>query len=102
MDQNTQNTQQPATSPAHPLEASPLTPVEVAPETLAHKINRVTALVLIIAGIAFVLVAILAIWQVFGDDTSDIVWRALGSLGAIALGALIVSVASKIAGDRQK
>ncbi len=70
------------------------------PEGLAHKINRITAIILIVSGSVFVLIAILAIWQVFGKDNSDVVWRALGSLGAIALGALIVSVASKLVDEK--
>ena len=65
-------------------------------ETLAKKINRYMAFILLFSGIAFVLITILAIWEVFGPDAGDIVWRSLGSLGAIALGALIVSVASKL------
>lgn len=91
----------PAPAPAQaPLEHAPLTHEPYEP--LAKKINRIMAYVLIISGISFVLIAILAIWNVFGDDAGTVVWRALGSLGAIALGALIVSVASKIITDHNK
>lgn len=70
--------------------------------SFTQKINRIMALVLIFSGISFVLVAILSIWEVFGSDTGDVVWKALGSLGAIALGALIVSVASKLVDGHHK
>ncbi len=59
------------------------------------------AFVLIFSGIGFVLIAILALWEVFGPNAGEIVWKALGSLGAIALGALIVSVASKLIDERK-
>lgn len=65
-------------------------------ESLAKKVNRYTAFILLFSGIAFVLIAILSIWEVFGPNAGDIVWRSLGSLGAIALGAMIVSVASRL------
>lgn len=70
--------------------------------SLARKINRTMAFVLIFSGIGFVLITILAIWEVFGPDAGSIVWRALGSLGAIALGALIISVASKLIDEHHK
>lgn len=84
-----------------PQPSTPLTH-DASHESLAKKINRTMAYILIISGISFVLIAILAIWNVFGDDAGTVVWRSLGSLGAIALGALIVSVASKIISDHQK
>lgn len=77
-------------------------PVHEPTVSLARKINHITALVLVFSGIIFVLVTILAIWQVFGPDASSVVWRSLGSLGAIALGALIVSVSSKLIEDSQQ
>lgn len=99
----------PVTAPA-PLIATAPTPVAPAatapaiqtadePMSLARKINRAMAFVLIFSGISFVLITILSIWEVFGPDAGEAVWRSLGSLGAIALGALIVSVASKIIED---
>lgn len=71
-------------------------------ETLAHKVNRVMAFVLIFSGIGFVLIAILALWDVFGENNGEVIWRALGSLGAIALGALIVSISSRLIDGKQK
>jgi len=113
MQDNTNNTpstpseQSAATPPV--VETPPTAPVAPAEAlhhekelSLAQKINRTMAYVLIISGISFVLIAVLAIWNVFGDDAGTVVWRSLGSLGAIALGALIVSVASKIITDHQK
>lgn len=96
----TQVPAQPVPQPIQPP-ATPVAPIskEV---SLAHKINRIMALILIFSGISFVLIAILSIWEVFGPDAGDVVWKALGSLGAIALGALIVSVASKLVDGHQK
>ncbi len=94
---------QPVTPVTQPTPApqpviAPVQSVAVAKDemSLARKINRAMALVLIFSGISFVLITILAIWEVFGKDAGTVVWRSLGSLGAIALGALIISVASKI------
>lgn len=86
-----------------PIPVSVPTPVVELPKTesLAHKINRIMAFVLIVSAIAFVLISILSIWEVFGPDAGTVVWRSLGSLGAIALGALIISIASKLIDDRQ-
>jgi hypothetical protein len=53
-------------------------------------------LTLVICAIGFALVSILAIWQVFGDGTGEIVWRALSSLATIAFAALVINVATKL------
>ncbi|HSE61079.1 MAG TPA: hypothetical protein VLA88_02165 [Candidatus Saccharimonadales bacterium] len=64
--------------------------------SLSRQINRVTALILVFSAILFATISILAIWQVFGDNTSEIVWRSLSSLGTIALAALVVNVGTKL------
>jgi len=90
---------EPATVPV--VVAPPVQAVEaVKPQSIAHKINRIMAFVLIFSAIGFVLISLLAIWEVFGPDAGTIVGRSIGSLGAIALGALIISVASKLIDDR--
>jgi hypothetical protein len=53
-------------------------------------------MILVFSAILFASVSILAIWQVFGDNTNEIVWRSLSSLGTIALAALVVNVATKL------
>ncbi len=66
-----------------------------------HAVQRVSAWVMILSGIFFTLISLLAIWKVFGDNTGDVVWRSLSSLGVIAVAALIVNVAAR-AFDQQK
>lgn len=116
MDSETKTETTPVTpAPVSPtISAAPTTPVAPPPtltpdtitppsqKTFAEKINHIMATVLIISAVSFVLIALLAIWNVFGDDAGTVVWRSLGSLGAIALGALIVSVASKLVITHQK
>ena len=58
-------------------------------------IRRVTAWVMILSAILFAMIGILAIWEVFGDNAGDVVWRAFSSLAIIAFAALIVNVASR-------
>ena len=58
-------------------------------------IRRVTAWVMILSAILFAMVGILAIWEVFGDNAGDVVWRAFSSLAIIAFAALVVNVASR-------
>lgn len=65
-----------------------------------RKLKRITALTLIVAGIFFAIVSILAIWGVLGD--SDFIARALGTLGVIAFVALILNVGSRLMEDRHK
>lgn len=60
-------------------------------------IKRVTAWVMIISATLFALVGVLAVWEVFGDNAGDVVWRAFASLGIIAFAALVVNVASRVA-----
>ena len=58
-------------------------------------IRRVTAWVMILSAILFAMIGILAIWEVFGDNAGDVVWRAFSSLAIIAFAALVVNVASR-------
>ncbi len=88
-----------APTPVAPVAPAPVIQTAEEPMSLARKINRAMAFVLIFSGVSFVLITILSIWEVFGPDAGETVWRSLGSLGAIALGALIVSVAAKIIED---
>ena len=95
------------TTPNNPLQHTEIIPAPQVstgdqPGRLARKINHVTALVLLFSGIVFVLIAILAIWQVFGPDAGSVIWRSLGSLGVLALGALIVAVSAKLVDDSQQ
>lgn len=89
-------------SPVAQQTQSPPVAQPVKTESIARKLNRIMAYVLIISGVGFVLIAILAIWEVFGSGAGDIVWRSLGSLGAIGLGALIVSIASRLIDEHHK
>lgn len=66
-----------------------------------YAIKRATAWVMIISAIMFALVGVLAVWQVFGDDAGDVVWRAFSSLAIIAFAALVVNVASRIAMNKE-
>jgi len=96
---------EPIVAPVPPAPIAPVAPpVHIAeglkPESLSHKINKAMAIVLIVSAVSFVLISILAIWEVFGSNAGEVVGRSLGSLGAIALGALIISVASKLIDDR--
>ena len=90
------------TQPTPPIQAISSAATSEAPkqESLSRKINKAMAIVLIVSAISFVLISILAIWEVFGANAGEVVGRSLGSLGAIALGALIISVASKLIDDR--
>ena len=59
-------------------------------------IRQATAWVMIISAVSFALVGLLAIWQVFGSNAGDVVWRAFSSLAIIAFASLIVNVASRM------
>ena len=56
-------------------------------------IQRITAVVMITAGVGFALIATLAIWGAFDDD--EIAWRSLATLAVIALASLIINIGSR-------
>jgi len=74
---------------------APVPPQPTEPSTF-DKIRRITAWTMIVSAISFALIGVLAVWQVFGNETGDIVWRAFSSLAIIAFAALIVNVASRM------
>jgi len=77
-------------------ENMPAAPVQKANDSFAI-IKHVTAWVMIISAILFALIGVLAIWQVFGDNAGDVVWRAFSSLAIIVFAALVVNIASRVA-----
>lgn len=58
-----------------------------------EQLQRITAVVMITAGVGFAIIATLAIWGAFEDD--DITWRSLATLAVIALAALIINIGSR-------
>lgn len=58
-------------------------------------VQKYSAIVMIVSAILFALIGVLATWNVFGDNTGDVIWRAFSSLGIIAFAGLVVSVASR-------
>ena len=60
-------------------------------------IKRATAWVMIISATLFALVGVLAVWEVFGENAGDVVWRAFASLAIIAFASLVVNIASRVA-----
>ncbi len=84
-----------------PLEVKqiPIHQISDAPLTMFQKVQRMTAWVLIASAVFFLIIGMLAIWGVFGDN-GDIVWRSLGSLAVIALAASIIYVGARMAEDR--
>jgi hypothetical protein len=60
-------------------------------------IKRITAWIMIISATLFALVGVLAVWEVFGANAGDVVWRAFVSLAIITFASLVVNVASRIA-----
>jgi hypothetical protein len=65
-------------------------------ENVFMSVKRVTAWIMIISAVLFALVGLMGIWQLLGEDTGDIVWRASSSLLVIAFASLIVNVASRV------
>ena len=65
------------------------------------QIKQITAWVMILSAILFALIGVLGIWQVFGSNTGDVVWRAFSSLLVIAFAALIINVASRAGEDKR-
>lgn len=63
-------------------------------------IRRVAAFVTIISAVLFALISVLAIWQVFGQNTGDVVWRFASSLGVIGFASLIVNVVARSMEER--
>jgi cytochrome b subunit of formate dehydrogenase len=59
-------------------------------------IKHVTAWVMIISAILFAVIGVLAIWEVFGQDAGDVIWRAFSSMAIIAFAAFIVNIASRV------
>lgn len=80
------------------------TPVSAEPAALATngfgRVERITAIVLMVSGVLFAIIGIAAIWGAF-DDNGDVVWRSLGSLAVVALAALIVNVGARTAEGRK-
>jgi len=64
-------------------------------------IRRVTASVTITSAILFALISILAIWEVFGQNTGDVVWRSASSLAVIGFASLIVNVVARSMEERR-
>lgn len=109
-DNSTPN-QQPALAPEQNPQPAPVlastpaaveTPAKHADMEIFRKINRVTALTLVVCAMLFAVVSILSIWQVFGKDNGEIVWRSLSSLATVAFAALVVNVASKLVENNHK
>lgn len=97
--------QQQVSTSVNPVVAPPVpaaTPAVHADLVIFHKINRITALVLVVCAILFAIVSILSIWQVFGEDNGEVVWRSLSSLATVAFAALVVNVASKLVENSHK
>lgn len=65
-------------------------------------IRHISAYVTIASAILFALISVLAIWNVFGENTGDVVWRAASSLGVIGFASLVVSVVSRSMEDRSR
>ncbi|MDR0887088.1 MAG: hypothetical protein LBM97_00085 [Candidatus Nomurabacteria bacterium] len=72
---------------------------EVSQTTIA--IRQVCAWVTIISAAVFAFIAILAVWQVFGDITGDVVGRALGSLFIIGFASGVIAVVSSLLNDNR-
>jgi hypothetical protein len=66
-----------------------------------HKVQKVTALVLVVCGIFFAVVGLSAVWGVLGDDSGEVVWRSLVSLGIIGFTALVVNVGARLYEDKR-
>jgi hypothetical protein len=66
-----------------------------------HTIQRVTAWIMVASAILFALIGILAVWDVFGDNAGDVIWRSLSSLAIISFAALIINVSLKVLEDRK-
>jgi hypothetical protein len=64
-------------------------------DSLARVIEKGSAWVLITSAILFALIAILAVWGAFGDNSSA-AWKSIASLGIIALAALVINVSARI------
>lgn len=60
-------------------------------------IKNISAWVMIASAALFGLIGVLGVWDVFGDNNGDVVWRSLTSLGIIAFSALIINIAARIA-----
>lgn len=105
--QQANTNQQPTTEniPQQPTVTMPSMPTgfvtESHPDSIFRKINRITAIVLIISAVLFATISLLAIWDVFGNDTGEVVWRSFSSLATIALASLVVNVASKLVEQNQ-
>lgn len=65
-------------------------------------IKSVSAWVMIISATLFGIIGVLGVWEAFGEDNSDVVWRSISSLGIIAFSSLIVNVAARIALTKER
>lgn len=65
-----------------------------------HTIKYVTSWVMVLSAILFAIIGIMAVWQVFGPDTGDVVGRAFASIAIVAFAALVVNVASRAASGK--
>ncbi len=66
------------------------------------EIQKATAWVMIGSAMAFAIIGIMAIWEVFGPNTGDIVWRAFSSLAIIAFASLVINVSARMIEDRRR
>lgn len=65
-------------------------------ENVFASVKHITAWIMIISAVLFALIGLMGIWQLLGEDTGDIMWRAFSSLLVIAFASLIVNVASRV------
>jgi len=87
--------------PIHSAKADQNT-THLSPRTgIFTQIKQITAWVMILSAVLFALIGVMGIWQVFGNNTGDVVWRAFSSLLIIAFAALIINVASRAGEDKR-
>ncbi|GEM_PF-3591866 len=86
------------TQPAQP---APLAPHASQAPSVFSTVQKITAWVMISSAVLFALIGIMAVWDVFGNN-SDIVWRCLSSLAIIAFAALIINVSIRMVEERRK
>jgi hypothetical protein len=77
--------------PAAAIPASPKEP-------MARRVQKGSAWALMISAILFALIAISAIWGVFGDN-NNAAWKSVASLGIVALASLVINVGARIFED---
>lgn len=101
---NNENQNQPLVDnqpPKNNLEQVINIPSEPDQSSAIRSVAKISAWVLILSAVLFALIAIAAIWGVFGNN-SNAAWKSAASFGLIALAALVVNIGTRIYEGKRK